>query len=74
MHTMKKLTGIILAVVMAMLLTTAAFAATVTVPTEGILKDHTFTAYQIFTGRLEGTTLSDIQWGTELIPKISLLL
>lgn len=42
----------------------AAFAATVTVPSDGILKDHTFTAYQIFSGREEGGVLSDVQWGS----------
>lgn len=42
----------------------AAFAATVTVPSDGILKDHTFTAYQIFSGREEGGILSDVQWGS----------
>ncbi|MDI9461522.1 MAG: isopeptide-forming domain-containing fimbrial protein [Saccharofermentanales bacterium] len=48
---------------MVMILATTAFAATVTVPTDGILKDHTFTAYQVFTGREEDGVLSDIQWG-----------
>lgn len=53
----------------------AAFAATVTVPSDGILKDHTFTAYQIFSGREEGGILSDVQWGQwESIPPLFWLL
>lgn len=64
MKHMKKLTGVLLALVMTLSLATTAFAATVTVPSDGILKDHTFTAYQIFSGREEGGVLSDVQWGS----------
>ena len=60
----KILASLLLALVMVFTLTSTAFAATVTVPTTGILKDHTFTAYQVFSGREEGGVLSDVQWGS----------
>lgn len=63
MKHMKKFVGLVLAMIMALAMTMTAFAATVTVPSAGILKDHTFTAYQIFSGREEDGTLSDVQWG-----------
>lgn len=67
MKQMKKLVSVLLALVMVFTLGISAFAATVTIPSDGILKDHTFTAYQIFSGRedtVEGKEiLSDIQWG-----------
>ena len=49
-HT-KKLASLLLALALAFALAVPAFAATVTGPSTGILKDHTFTAYQIFSGR-----------------------
>ena len=64
MKHMRKLASLLLALVMVFTLATTAFAATVTVPSDGILKDHTFTAYQIFSGREEGGILSDVQWGS----------
>ena len=64
MKNMKKLASLLLVLVMALALTVPAFAATVTVPSEGILKDHTFTAYQVFSGREEDGVLSDVQWGS----------
>ena len=60
---MKRMAGVLLALVMAMALTIPAFAATVTVPSDEILKDHTFTAYQVFSGREENGILSDVKWG-----------
>ena len=60
----KILASLLLALVMVFTLTSTAFAATVTVPTDGILKDHTFTAYQVFSGREEGGILSDVKWGS----------
>lgn len=64
MKNMKKLVSVLMTLVMALALTIPAFAATVTVPSDGILKDHTFTAYQVFSGREEGGILSDVQWGS----------
>ena len=61
-HT-RKLASLLLALVMVFALATTAFAATVTVPSDGILKGHTFTAYQIFSGREENGVLSDVKWG-----------
>lgn len=60
----KKLLALALALVMVLTLTGAALAATVTIPTEGILKDHTFTAYQVFSGTESKGILSDVQWGS----------
>ena len=64
MKKMNKLLALVLAMVMVLGLATVASAATVTIPSDGILKDHTFTAYQIFSGREEGGILSDVQWGS----------
>lgn len=64
MKKMNKLLALVLAMVMVLGLATVASAATVTVPSDGILKDHTFTAYQIFSGREENGTLSDVKWGS----------
>ena len=64
MKNTKKLVSVLLTLVMALALSVPAFAATVTVPSDGILKDHTFTAYQVFSGREEGGALSDVQWGS----------
>ena len=66
-HT-RKLASLLLALVMVFALATTAFAATVTVPLDGILKDHTFTAYQIFSGREENGVLSDVKWGSGIDP------
>ena len=60
----RKLLSILLALAMVCALATTAFAATVTVPSDGILKDHTFTAFQIFSGREDDGILSDVQWGS----------
>lgn len=62
-HT-RKLASLLLALVMVLSLATTAFAATVTVASDKILEGHTFTAYQIFSGREEGGILSDVQWGS----------
>lgn len=63
MKKLKKLASLVLAMVMALTMAVSVSAATVTVPSDGILKDHTFTAYQVFSGREEGGILSDVQWG-----------
>ena len=64
MKHMKKLVSVLLTLVMTLVLVVPALAATVTVPSDGILKDHTFTAYQVFSGREEDGVLSDVQWGS----------
>ena len=63
MKKFKKLASLVLALVMALTMAVSVSAATVTVQSDGILKDHTFTAYQVFSGREEGGVLSDVQWG-----------
>lgn len=64
MRNMKKWLATALALVMVFAMAACAVAATVTVPSDGILKDHTFTAYQIFSGREEDGVLSDVGWGS----------
>lgn len=66
MKRMKKLVSVLLAAIMVMAMVVTASAATVTVPSDGILKDHTFTAYQVLSGREEGGVLSDVQWGSDI--------
>lgn len=65
MSKLKKFASMILALVLALGLTTTAFAAdTVTVSN---LSEHTFTAYQIFSGTQStdtGTALGDADWGS----------
>lgn len=63
----RKLLSLLLALAMVCAFAATAFAATVTVPSDGILKNHTFTAYQIFSGREERGILSDVQWGSGII-------
>lgn len=61
-HT-KKLTGVLLALVMALSLVTTAFAEdsyTITAPTDNT---HTYEIYQIFTGDLHEKVLSNVKWG-----------
>lgn len=60
----RKPLSLLLALAMVCALAATAFAATVTIPSDGILKGHTFTAYQIFSGREESGILSDVQWGS----------
>ena len=64
MKKFKKLASLVLALVMALTMAVSVSAATVKVPSDEILKDHTFTAYQVFSGREEGGVLSDVQWGS----------
>lgn len=67
MKRMKKFVGLLLTMMLVLGMVTTALAATVTIPNTGILKDHSFKAYQVFAGRedtVEGKTfLSDIKWG-----------
>ena len=67
MKRMKTLLTVLVSFVMLLVFSNTAFAAntvTVTVP-DGILKDHSFVAYQIFTGtQAEGEkALGDVAWG-----------
>ena len=67
MKHLKKLAALLLAVVMTMAMSMTAFAAdatTYTLTLTGTTTGHTYEAYQIFTGNLSGTTLSNIEWGT----------
>lgn len=59
---MKKISSLLLVLVLVLSLAAPAFAAEVTVPT---MEGHTFTAYQIFTGTQaeSETALGDVQWG-----------
>lgn len=64
MKTCKKFASVLLALVMIFTLATTAFAATVTLPGDDtILKDHSFTAYQIFAGDEADGVLSNVTWG-----------
>lgn len=63
-ETMKKTLSLLLALTMILALSATALAATVTVENNVLLNGHTFTVYQIFSGREEGGVLSDVQWGS----------
>ena len=68
MKRMKTLLTVLVSFVMLLVFSNTAFAAnsvTVTVPSE-MLKNHTFVAYQIFTGSkdTENGPLVDVQWGS----------
>lgn len=64
MKNAKKWLALALAMVMVLAMAAGAMAATVTVPSDGILKDHTFTAYQIFKGDESEGILSNVIWGS----------
>lgn len=65
MKYMKKLTALLLAFILVLGLATTAMAAeTYTLTLNGAQEGHTYTAYQIFTGDLSGSTLSNIVWGS----------
>lgn len=64
MKNAKKWLALALAMVMVLAMAVSAVAATVTVPSDGILKDHTFTAYQIFKGDESEGILSNVIWGS----------
>lgn len=63
MKHIKTTVSLLLVLVMIMGMATTAFAATVTLPTEVILADHSFTAYQVFSGDYSGGVLSNVVWG-----------
>ena len=64
MKTMKRMAGVLLALVMALALTVPAFAAptdtTITAPAGST---RTYDVYQIFVGDLSGKVLSNVKWG-----------
>lgn len=63
---MKKLASIVLAIVtvLAMSIVTWAEGTTYSITINNSAEGHTYEAYQIFTGDLSGTTLSNIVWGS----------
>lgn len=63
---MKKLASIVLAIVtvLAMSIVTWADGTTYSITINNSAEGHTYEAYQIFTGDLSGTTLSNIVWGS----------
>lgn len=67
MNYMKKLSALLLTLIMVLSLTMGAAAsevpATYTLTLNGAQEGHTYTAYQIFDGDLSGDTLSNIVWG-----------
>ena len=72
MKHLKKLAALLLAVVMTMAMSMTAFAAdaeTYTLTLTGTTTGHTYEAYQIFTGDLKDSTLSNIKWAPVLIPR-----
>lgn len=64
MKTMKKTLALLIVLVMIAAMLPNALAATVTISTNAILDGHSFTAYQVFSGREDGGILSDVQWGS----------
>ena len=66
MKHIKKLASLLLVLVMVFALATTAFAeeTSYSITINNSAKDHTYEAYQIFTGDLSGTTLSNIVWGS----------
>ena len=66
MKHIKKLASLLLVLVMVFALATTAFAeeTAYSITINNSAKDHTYEAYQIFTGNLSGTTLSNIVWGS----------
>ena len=67
MKHIKKLASLLLALVMALSLSVTAFAdesTTYSITINNSTAGHTYEAYQIFTGDLSGTTLSNIVWGS----------
>jgi len=67
MKMLRKLTAVLLTAIMVMAMSLTAFAAdttTYTLTLTGTTTGHTYEAYQIFTGDLNGSTLSNLQWGS----------
>ncbi|MDY3249130.1 MAG: isopeptide-forming domain-containing fimbrial protein [Candidatus Choladocola sp.] len=67
MKRMKKFVSLLLAAVMVLAMATTVFAeesGNYTITINNAATDHTYEAYQIFTGDLSGKTLSNIVWGS----------
>ena len=61
----KRLFSILMTAALVLALSVSAFAAdTYTITINNTASGHTYEAYQIFSGDLSGTTLSNIQWGS----------
>ncbi len=61
----KKIASLVLALALALVLAVPAMAAeTYSITINNSAEGHTYEAYQIFTGDLSGTTLSNIVWGS----------
>lgn len=70
MKHLKKLAGLLLAVVMMLAMCVTASAATVTVTVDKGLENHTFKAYQVFKGtqapNATDASLGDLEWGKDI--------
>ena len=65
MKRLKRMASLILALALALVLAVPAMAAeTYSITINNSATGHTYEAYQIFTGDLSGTTLSNIVWGS----------
>ena len=66
MKTSKKILSVLLTLTLVLALSVCAFAANgpYTITIDNTATGHTYEAYQIFTGDLSGTTLSNITWGS----------
>lgn len=64
MKSTKKLLALLLVAMMLVAMLPNALAATVTIPSDGILSGHSFTAYQIFAGNESEGALQNVVWGS----------
>ena len=64
MKSTKKLLALLLVAMMIVAMLPNALAATVTIPSDGILSGHSFTAYQIFAGNESEGALQNVVWGS----------
>lgn len=70
MKSLRKIMALLIAMVMVLGMSVSVFAAegetAKTITLTGGKAGHTYTAYQIFTGKVEGKELKDIQWGADV--------